>query len=168
MAKERTLILDPAQIEARLARMAREIYEQHYQEKEIILVGIAGNGHSMAIRLAALLSSLASYPVHLRLLELHKEKPLSQPVHYNGTPSELRNKTVIVIDDVLNSGKTLVYAIRYLLDHDPRKLSACVLVARSHRRFPVRADFVGLGLSTNVKEHVEVITEGKDEGVYLV
>lgn len=167
MPKERTLILESKQIGQKLTRMAHEIHENNYLEKEIVLVGVVGRGLEVAERLFSALKSIATCEVNLYQIEINKDKPLSSDVKFNGDIKLLKGKSVILIDDVLNSGRTLIYAAKYLLDAEPRSLATATLVDRFHRRFPVRADYVGLTLSTNLKEHITVEMEKGKEAVYL-
>lgn len=167
MPKERTLILESRQIGQKLTRMAHEIHENNYLEKEIVLVGVVGRGLEVAERLFSALKSIATCDVHLHQIEINKDKPLSADMKFSGDIKLLKGKSVILIDDVLNSGRTLIYAAKYLLDAEPRSLATATLVDRFHRRFPVRADYVGLTLSTNLKEHITVEMEKGKEAVYL-
>ena len=167
MPKERTLILESKQIGQKLTRMAHEIHENNYLEKEIVLVGVVGRGLEVAERLFSALKTIAACEVNLYQIEINKDKPLSSDVKFNGDIKLLKGKSVILIDDVLNSGRTLIYAAKYLLDAEPRSLATATLVDRFHRRFPVRADYVGLTLSTNLKEHITVEMEKGKEAVYL-
>jgi pyrimidine operon attenuation protein/uracil phosphoribosyltransferase len=167
MSKEQTLILNSRQIKQKLVRMAHEIHEQHYKEKELILVGVQGRGIQMAKRLFDLLSEVSELSLKLEEITIQKEKPLSEDIQFSGELKSLRGKSVVLIDDVLNSGKTLMYAARFLLDVDVKSLTTATLVDRYHRKFPIRADIVGLTLSTNLREHVSVdFTKGK-EAVFL-
>lgn len=165
--KERTQILSASQIAQKIVRMAHEINERNYTEKELVVVGITGDGNTLAQRLAEQLSTLRHMQITLREITLNKEKPEAATTVFKGDLKELKNKNVVLVDDVLNSGRTLIYASRFVLDASPRALSIAALVDRFHRRFPIRADYVGLTLSTNLKEHVSVeLKEGK-EAVYL-
>lgn len=167
MSKEQTLILNSRQIKQKLVRMAHEIHEHHYKEKELILVGIHGRGMQMAKRLFDLLGEVSELSLVLEEITLHKEKPLSEEIRFAGELKSLKGKSVVLIDDVLNSGKTLMYAARFLLEVDLKSLTIVALVDRYHRKFPIRADIVGLTLSTNLREHVSVdLTKGK-EAVFL-
>jgi pyrimidine operon attenuation protein/uracil phosphoribosyltransferase len=167
MAKERTQIMSATQIQQKLTRMAHEIYENYYQEKELTLIGIEGRGKEVAKRLSEILSSISAISVKLEFIELNKDKPLSGAISYTGETKNLKGKAIILVDDVLNSGRTLIYAAKHLLDAEPKSMTTAVLVDRFHRRFPIRADYVGLTLSTNLKEHIEVVMGGEDEAVYL-
>jgi pyrimidine operon attenuation protein/uracil phosphoribosyltransferase len=168
MSKEPTLILTARQINQKLVRMAHEIHENHYKEKELVLVGITGRGMQLATRLSKLMKDVSDITLHLEEIELNKEKPLSSPPHYSGEMKKLKGKSVVLIDDVLNSGKTLMYAARFLLDIDVKSLTIVTLVDRYHRKFPIRPDIVGLTLSTNLREHVSVNLNKGKEAVYLL
>ncbi len=167
MDRERSLILDTKQIAQKLMRIAHEIHENNYKEKELIVVGVAGRGSEVASRIGALLSSISEIAVVVEEITLNKENPLNNAVTYSGELKSLKGKSVVLVDDVLNSGRTLIYAAKFLLDAEPKNLATAALVDRFHRKFPVRADYVGLTLSTNLKEHISVeMLKGK-EAVYL-
>jgi pyrimidine operon attenuation protein / uracil phosphoribosyltransferase len=167
MNTEKSLILNSKQITQKLVRIAHEIHENHYKEKEIIIVGITGRGSEMAERLGDLLKKISDGQISVEHIELNKEKPLSGPISFTGELKAIKNKCVVLVDDVLNSGRTLIYASRHILDAEPKHLAIATLVDRFHRKFPIRADYVGLTLSTNLKEHVTVdLAKGK-EAVYL-
>ncbi|MDZ4751568.1 MAG: phosphoribosyltransferase family protein [Flavobacteriales bacterium] len=162
MGKERVLVLNHHQIDQKITRMAHEIRENHYPEKEIVLVGIKGKGERIAAYIAEILNQLPGMKVTSHNIELNKDQPLSTDVIFSGNLKDLKSKPVVLVDDVINSGRTLIYAAKFLLDAEPRKLSTATLADRFHRTFPIRADYVGITLSTNLKEHVEVeVTKGK-------
>jgi len=167
MTKEPTLILNAKQINQKLIRMAHEIHENHYKEKELVLIGIEGRGSQLTQRLCKLLSEISELSLHQEEIRLNKDKPLSEPLVYSGELKALKGKSIILIDDVLNSGKTLIYASRYLLEVDVKSLTIATLVERIHRKFPIRPDIVGLTLSTNLREHVTVQLNKGKEAVYL-
>jgi pyrimidine operon attenuation protein / uracil phosphoribosyltransferase len=167
MPKEQTIILNKKQVEQKIIRIAYEIYENHYDEKQIILIGIAERGYVLAQRLHQILKKISAIDVVLISLTLdkkHDEKTMSEG---ELNEKDLKNQTVVLVDDVLNSGKTLIYGIKKILDFKVKCIRTVVLVNRRHRLFPVRADYVGLTLSTTLKEHITVdLTKGK-EAVYL-
>ncbi|MFM1931738.1 MAG: hypothetical protein RL226_1041, partial [Bacteroidota bacterium] len=154
--KERTQILDHWEIEQKIRRMAHEIFEDHYKEKNLVVVGVKSQGVILAQKLVDELRSISSLELDVLVLDLHKDKPLDHEMHLSGELESLRGKVVLLVDDVLNSGRTLIYGVRYLLGAAPRCIKTVVLADRFHRTFPVRADYVGMTLSTNIKEHVEV------------
>ena len=162
MGKERVLVLNHQQIDQKITRMAHEIRENHYPEKEIILVGVKGKGERIAAYIAELLNVLPGMSVRCHTIELNKDEPLKHDFLFSGNLKSLKGKPVVLVDDVINSGRTLIYAAKFLLDAEPRRLSTASLADRFHRTFPIRADYVGITLSTNLKEHVAVeIAKGK-------
>lgn len=162
-------ILDTTQIHQKLNRLAFEVVENNFDEKELFVVGIDGNGYKVATEIAERLKNISKIKVTLGKIKIDKNKP------WEGTPivdfkdNNFTNKTIILVDDVLNSGKTLMYAVRLFLDKPVKKINTLILVDRSHSRFPVKADFVGLTLSTTLHETVETDFSKKNkESVYLV
>ena len=161
-------ILNTLQIEQKLNRLAYEIYEHTVEEKEIMLAGIDGNGYLVAKKLSDVLKKIAGYKITLGKISLDKTNPLAKKPVIDFTEKEYKSKTVILVDDVLNSGKTLIYAVQLFLNQPLKKLHTVVLVDRSHTQYPVKADFVGLSLSTTLQEHIiaDFSKKGK-ETVYL-
>jgi pyrimidine operon attenuation protein/uracil phosphoribosyltransferase len=161
-------ILNTNQIQQKLNRLAYEIYEHTLDEKEIMLAGIEGNGYLVAKKLNAILKKIAPYKVTLGKITLDKKNPLAKKPMIDFTETDYKNKTIFVVDDVLNSGKTLIYAVQLFLTQPIKKLHTVILVDRSHTQYPVKADFVGLSLSTTLQEHIvaDFSTSGK-ETVYL-
>jgi pyrimidine operon attenuation protein/uracil phosphoribosyltransferase len=149
--------------------MAYEIYETNYSEKELLLVGIEGNGYKVAERIEEILKKISPLKVKLCKIKLDKENPWLAEPEYDFTEKDYKNKAVVLVDDVLNSGKTLMYAVKLFLDKPLKRLSTLILVDRSHTRYPVKADYVGLSLSTTLQEHIsaDFSKKGK-ETVYLV
>jgi len=166
MAK--TKILDNTQISHKLNRMAYEVYEKNYGEKELLIVGIEGNGYKVAERLTEILTKISSIKINLSKIKLDKENPWSKEPIISFTEKDYINKSVVIVDDVLNSGKTVMYAVKPFLNKSLKRLNVLVLVDRSHSRYPVKADFVGLSLSTTMQEHIEADFSKKgNEAVYL-
>ena len=165
----KTLLLDAKQINNKLNRLAYEIYENNLQEKEILIAGIAGNGFIVAKRLTQLLKKISPLNVKLEELKINKENPRSSSPQINFSEKEFNKKVVILVDDVMNSGKTLIYGVRLFLDMPIKRLHTVVLVDRSHTQFPVKADFVGLSLSTTLQDHIVAdLSKKGEESVYLV
>lgn len=165
----KTLILNAEQVRQKITRIACEIYENHSKEKKIIIVGISKRGFIHAKRIASELSSISNIAIELAELTMNK-KDVHQPVILSVDASALKNKPVVLVDDVLNSGAVLMFAAKNLLDTGLQHLSTAVLVDRRHRSYPIRADFVGLTLSTTLQEHisVEFDEKGKNDAVYLM
>lgn len=165
MAK--TLILTGKQIEQKINRIAYQIYENNYDEKDIFIAGIAPNGYLLAKRIDEVLQKLS--PIKTKLIEIviDKENPLAADIKISVTDKELKNKVIILVDDVLNSGKTLIFGAKPFLIAPVKRLTTVVLVDRGHNRYPIKADLVGLSLSTTLQEHITVeLSKGK-EAVYL-
>lgn len=161
----KTLVLNKQQLEQKIDRLAWQIYEQNYKEKEIIIAGIANRGVLISKRIAKKLTEISTIKLKLATIKLDKDNPYNH-IDVDITEKEYKGKVLILVDDVLNSGKTLMYGAHYFLSVPLKKLSTIVLVDRNHNRFPIKADFVGLSLSTTLKEHVSVELEN-NEGVYL-
>jgi pyrimidine operon attenuation protein/uracil phosphoribosyltransferase len=162
-------ILDAAQVQQKLNRLAYEVYENNFEEKSLLIVGIEGNGFKVAANLADKLKEISKIKIKLSKIVIDKEKPWDEEPDADFDEKDYANKTVVLVDDVMNSGKTLIYAVKLFLDKPVKKLSTVVLVDRSHTRFPVKADFVGLRLSTTLQEHIEADFSKKgNEAVYLI
>ena len=167
---KRNKILDSGQIKRKLERMARQLLEVHYLEKELILLGVDGNGIEVAKRLEAILNKIGKLPVRLESIKLNKKNPLDSDITSSFKGSSLTGKSVIVIDDVLNSGRTLIHAVKHVLESNPKRIYTAILVDRIHRSFPVRADYCGLSLSTHLDQHISVnlnSTDNSKDAVYL-
>lgn len=163
---ERTLVLDHEQVRRKLLRIAHQLHEEHHEEKEITLVGIAPRGTTLAKRLGQLLETISDLTVRTASLELNKDQPLEAPAELSMELKELKGRFVVLVDDVLMSGRTLMHAAGFLVQAAPKRLTTVVLVDRRHRLFPIRADIVGLTLSTTLQEHISVEL-GKKDAVHL-
>lgn len=160
-------VLTHLQVQQKINRIAYELYETNFDEKEIYLVGITGQGLTLAKRLQVLLGNISGKKITLLEITLDKDNPLGKSIHLSAELNSLTDKPVILVDDVLNSGRTLIYSAQYLLQAPLKKLQTVCLVDRWHRRFPIRADFVGLTLSTTLQEHIEVVFNNENDNVYL-
>lgn len=166
MEKTRTLLLSPVQIRQRIDRIAYQIYEDNADLQEVVIVGIRDNGYLFAERILEAVNRICDLRTRIIELKINKHDQVSNDVTLSCNLNELSGKSIILVDDVLNSGKTLIYAMKALLLTDTRKIRTALLVDRDHRRYPVLCDFVGMTLSTTFQEHVSV-EFGKNEGVYL-
>lgn len=167
MEKQQSLIIDKQSVQQKITRIAYQILENNYKEKEIVLLGIRENGYLVAEKLKAALEKIKTIEVPLYEISLDKAKPSTKAINYNFDPAKLKNKTVILVDDVANTGKTTFYALSTLMDFPCKKIQIAVLIDREHKAFPVHSDYVGMSLSTTLKEHVEVKIDEKETGVYL-
>jgi pyrimidine operon attenuation protein/uracil phosphoribosyltransferase len=146
--------------------MAFEIYERNVNSSGVIFAGITGMGMSMARLLAEELKRIS--PIRVELLEvILDKKAVSKSEVELSDKVELINKTIILVDDVLNTGKTLVYAMKPFLDREIQKMEIAVLVNRSHGLFPLRPDYTGFELSTTLNEHILVDVSSNKHSVQL-
>ena len=167
MIKENHIILDNTQINQKIKRIAYQIYESNSSEKEVIIAGIVGNGFTFSKKIAGVLEEISTIKVTLCEVIIDKKKPL-QPVTTSITVTEYKNKPLILVDDVLNSGTTLIYGIKHFLEVPLKRFKTAVLVNRNHKKYPVKADFKGISLSTSIKEHVLVEFNKKETIAYLM
>jgi pyrimidine operon attenuation protein/uracil phosphoribosyltransferase len=165
--KNKVLILTKEAIEQKIKRLSYEILEDNYEEKEIVFVGIKENGLVFAEKIINYINSISKISTKLYSITLDKANPLSQEIKINADSSKLNNKTIIMVDDVANSGKTLCYALKPILECSPKIIQIAVLVDRKHKQFPVSADYIGLSLSTTMKEHITVNFAESNEAVFL-
>ena len=169
MSNSKTLVLDKLQIQAKLDRMVHEIHELCYDETDIIICGVApGNGIEISKRITSKLKEISEINPILTAIEINKQDPLSSGIKLGLDAKEYENKTVVIIDDVSNSGKTLMYAVRHFMEKHVKSILPLVLVDRDHSRYPVKTRFVGLTVSTTLQEHIRVEMNDNEEAVYLV
>ena len=157
-------ILTSEEIQQKTRRMAYQIVEDNYDESELTLIGIVPNGFEYAEQLKKEIEAIDDIKVVLLELKLNKQKPLEEEIQLALGKKSLNNKTIIVVDDVANTGKTLYYALKPVMEFSPKKVQAAVLVDRQHKLFPISPDFVGLSLSTTMQEHIQVEFDGKGKG----
>ena len=165
MTSTKKYILNQSIVEKKLRRMALEIIEKNPDEKEIILAGIRKSGAVVARNIQQHLAVISSVLTELITVSLDKRQPkevvLSKTIDFN-------DKVIIVIDDVANSGKALLYALKPFLEYHPKKIQTLVLVERSHNSFPVHPDYIGLSIATTLQEHIVVEVDGeKIIGAYM-
>jgi len=155
MTKENNIILDTIQINQKIKRIAYQIYESNSDEKEVVIAGIMGNGYIFAEKLVKVLSEISDLKVIICLVNINKKNPLDI-VTTSLTVNEYKNKSLVLVDDVLSSGTTLIYGVKHFLDVPLKRFKTAVLVNRNHKKYPVKADFKGVSLSTSIKEHVQI------------
>ena len=167
MTKSSSLILDNESVNKKIDRITHQIIEENFNEKELIIIGISKNGFLLAEKITKLLNQLnKSLKVELTELQINKNNPLKNSIEIKPNLS-CENKKVILIDDVLNSGRTLMHAAAYVINLGIKKMNTIVLVDRRHRLFPIKADWVGLTLSTTIQEHIRVDFKKGNILVYL-
>ena len=160
MTSSQTIILNHQQITNKIRRIAYQIYESNVNETEIILAGIDSNGYLFAKKLKNILSKVSTIEPVLCKVTIDKKNPRSEIIT-SIAEADYTNKSVVLIDDVLNSGTTLAYGVRHFLNVPLKQFKTAVLVNRNHKKYPVKADYKGISLSTSLHEHVTVVLEGK-------
>lgn len=167
MTIQNNIILTHNEIENKIRRIAYQIYENNVDENQIILAGIDKNGYVLARKLKSVLSKISSIEPILCRVNIDKKNPRN-PIHTSLKVEEYINQSVVLIDDVLNSGTTLIYGVRHFLDVPLKQFKTAVLVNRNHKKYPVKADFKGISLSTSLNEHIDVKLDGKSFEAILV
>lgn len=167
MKKQEVLILDNVQIDHKIKRIAYQIYESNVNEEKIVLAGIVDSGFELAERLKAELAKISDLQVTLCKVNVDKQEPLNA-VETSLDESDYMNQAIVLVDDVLNSGTTLIYGVRHFLQVPLKHFKTAVLVDRSHKKYPVKADFKGISLSTSIHETVKVTFNKEDSKVELI
>ena len=160
MTTEKNIILSHEEIKNKIRRIAYQIYESNVDTEEIILAGIFSNGYILAKKLKTVLQKISGKTVTLCKVTIDKKKPLKD-VKTSLNPDDYKNKSVVLVDDVLNSGTTLIYGVKHFLDVPLSQFKTAVLVNRNHK-YPIKADYKGISLSTSLSEHINVILEGNN------
>ncbi|GGX10866.1 phosphoribosyltransferase family protein [Aquimarina muelleri] len=155
MQTDQNIILTHEQIQHKIKRIAYQIYETNVDEKEIIIAGIAKNGYIFAQRLKNTLEDISDIKVTLCEVTMNKKSP-QNTVKTSIAPDKYQNKSIILADDVLNSGTALIYGVKHFLDVPLTRFKTAVLVNRNHKKYPIKADFKGISLSTSLHEHIVV------------
>jgi pyrimidine operon attenuation protein/uracil phosphoribosyltransferase len=162
---ERKYILSADKAMMKLRRMAYEVIERNNTEQQLFLAGIKGNGLDIAVILKSILDEISTFNVVLLPINIDKQNPL---VCQLDNTSDLQDKVVIVVDDVVNSGKTLLYSLLPLLKASPKKIETLTLVERSYKTHPIHVDYVGIALATTFHDHIIVeVNDGQLGGAYL-
>jgi pyrimidine operon attenuation protein/uracil phosphoribosyltransferase len=160
----RVPILNKAQIERKLLRMAWQIWEHNSNREAVTLIGITNNGEHLARKLADHLGAICPLRVTILRLDMDKRAPMEEPIRLTG---QVEDASLVLVDDVANSGRTLLYALRPLMDTRPEKILIAVLVERKHKSFPVAPDIIGQSIATTLQEHILVSIEGDNIEAYL-
>ncbi len=160
----RVLILDAQRIERKLLRMAWQIWEHNSHQSSVTLIGIAGSGAEVARKLAAHLRDISPLHVTVLELELSKKAPLEAAIILSGP---INDSSLVLVDDVANSGRTLLYALKPIMDAAPEKILIAVLVDRKHKSFPVNPDIIGHQVATTLQENIIVTLDQGLMAAYL-
>jgi pyrimidine operon attenuation protein/uracil phosphoribosyltransferase len=158
---EKSIILTNEQIQHKTRRIAYQIYETFSKENEVVIAGINGNGFIFAENISEILEEISDLKVVLCEVIIDKKKPLAK-ASTKLSESAYKNKPLVLIDDVLNSGTTLMYGIKHFLEVPLKKFKTAVLINRNHKKYPVKADFKGISLSTSMQEHISVQFDKKN------
>lgn len=162
----KNIILNKEQIKFTTKRIAYQIYETFIDEEEIVIAGIANSGFKFAQKIAKELQVISPIKVKICEVRIDKQNPIN-PIETSLSSDEYSNKAIVLVDDVLNSGATLIYGVKHFLNVPLKKLKTAVLVDRNHKKYPVKADFKGISLSTSLLEHIQVVFDGEEEYAYL-
>ena len=161
-----TLVLDTVKVKQKIRRIAYEIFENNFKEKLIVLAGIDGQGYSLAKIIAAELGKISPLEIRIVKVSLDKLSPQQSEVMLDAETKDIRKKCIVLVDDVLNTGRTLAYGMKPFLGIDIKKIEVAVLVNRSNTLFPITPTYTGYELATTLTDHVEVVL-GKNASVYL-
>lgn len=162
------LLLDGKQTNQKIRRIAYQIYENNFTEKEIVIAGISGEGFIFAQQLVSELEKIAKCKISIAEVSFDKKAKSQPDISIKSTVDTFKNKSVVIVDDVLNTGRTLAFSLRPFLSIPLKKLQVAVLVDRNHPQFPIDADYVGYALATTLNEHVQVVLSNEEKkGVYL-
>lgn len=164
--EKKSLVLNSKQVGQKIRRIAFEIYENNFSEKSIVLAGIDGQGYVFAKLLEKELKLISPLKIILIKVSLDKFSLLQSEVKIDVSLKDLKKKCVVLIDDVLNSARTLAYAMKPFLENEVKRIEVAVLVNRSHTVFPITPTYTGYELATTLTDHVEVKL-GKEAAVYL-
>lgn len=167
MSTPKTVLLDSAQMNQKIRRMAYQMYERNMDENVLVIAGIQGEGFALATRLVEVLREITPMDIITAEISFDKSSETQPDIHIRSEVDTFRHKPIILVDDVLNTGKTLAFSLRPFLTIPLKHLQVAVLVDRNHPRFPIAADYIGYSLSTTLNEHVEVKISTPETGVYL-
>jgi len=168
MQKRQALLLNREQVMRKVQRIAYQIYEDNFEEDEIVFAGINGSGYILAQMLRDFFTTINHKKVDLQEIIIDKKDPKRDDIKMNPTSLILKDRSVVLVDDVLYTGKTLMYSLIPLIEGGAKKIQIAVVVNRSQRNFPIFPNYVGYQMSTTLNEYIEVILDDSDEfGVYI-
>ena len=159
-------ILNTNQIKKIVKRIAYQIHENNLDYPEIILIGVHKNGYTLAEKINKELKQISKSNIKLVSIKINKKNPLEE-IELDCKKEYLKNKVIVLVDDVLHTGKTLIYCVKHLLEITPKNFNTVVLIDRNHKKFPVKVDFKGISLSTFISDHVEVVFEDNNNYAFI-
>ena len=168
MTAESSLILTASQVKQKIRRMAYEIFENNFDSKSLIIAGIEGHGYTVAKALADELDKISTLSVRVVKVSIDKSAPQQSEIELDCDLKDIRKKCIVLVDDVLNTGRTFAYGMKPFLNTEVRRIEIAVLVNRSHTNFPIHPKYTGYQLATTLKDHVEVRLEKGEIAVYLL
>ena len=166
MVVKGTKIVDAVALQSSVKRIAYQVFESTIDETEIVIVGVGAQGKILSSLLGDVLKKIGDSTLVFVNLTLDKTNPLGT-IKSSIPLTELKNKSLIIVDDVLNTGSTLMYAVSFFLSIPVKQIKTAVMVNRNHKKFPIKADFKGISLSTSLNEHITVVLDGNEKGVFL-
>lgn len=162
----KNIILNKEEIKFKTKRIAYQIYETFASEEELVIAGISNSGYTFSQHLADELERISDIKVIRCEVQINKKQP-HQEIITSLTPEQYSNKSLVLVDDVLNSGATLIYGVKHFLNVPIKKMKTAVLIDRNHKNFPIKADFKGISLSTSLQEHIQVVFDTEDQYAFL-
>jgi pyrimidine operon attenuation protein/uracil phosphoribosyltransferase len=159
-------ILNTNQIKKIVKRIAYQIHENNLEYPEIILIGVHKNGYTLAEKINKELKQISKSNIKLVSIKINKKNPLEK-IELDCKKEYLKNKVIVLVDDVLHTGKTLIYCVKHLLEITPKNFNTVVLIDRNHKKFPIKVDFKGISLSTFISDHVEVVFEDNNSYAFI-
>lgn len=162
----KSIILTDQQINNKIRRIAFQIFENNIDEKNIVIAGIKNKGFILAQKLKDVLEEISSIKVQLCEVKVNKKSP-QEKIETSLNSNEYKNQSLVLVDDVLNSGTTLIYAVKHFLEVPLKQFKTAVLVNRNHKKYPIKADFKGISLSTSLQEHISVEFKKGSSSAYL-
>ncbi|MBU3661208.1 MAG: phosphoribosyltransferase [Flavobacteriales bacterium] len=162
------VFLNHAQIQQKIIRLGHQILENCFEEEKIFIGGIVGNGYELAKKFAEIIKQDSDLEVVCFEIKVNKEEPWSEPIQLSIDKEVFKKGFIVLVDDVINSGKTMQYSLMKFLEQSTKAIKTVTLVDRQHRRFPIKADYVGLSLSTTLKDRVEVDLSATESKAYLI
>jgi len=159
-------ILNTNQIKKIVKRIAYQIHENNLEYPEIILIGVHKNGYTLAEKINKELKQISKSNIKLVSIKINKKNPIEE-IELDCKKEYLKNKVIVLVDDVLHTGKTLIYCVKHLLEITPKNFNTVVLIDRNHKKFPIKVDFKGISLSTFISDHVEVVFEDNNSYAFI-
>lgn len=152
----KNIILDSNDIVNKIRRISFEIIEKNIEEKDIYLIGILPNGKYLSEKIKFYIEDNSSLNVRLYLIDIDKKNLSVKSILPKEAIGEIKNKVIVLVDDVMNSASTFMYSIKEILNYQPKEIQIAVLIERYYKNFPISPNFKGLELSTSKSEHVKV------------